>query len=53
MKNVIIAIGVVVICIAISSAFGNIRGGLLVGIILAIVILKRVKSNTSIKEAAD
>ncbi|GAA5521282.1 hypothetical protein Asal01_01217 [Fodinibius salicampi] len=41
MKNIVIALGVILLCVSIGSALGNQSGGFIVGVILAIVLAKK------------
>lgn len=40
MKNILIAIGVILLSVVIGSALGNQSGGFIVGVIVAIVLVK-------------
>lgn len=40
MKNIVIALGVILLCIMIGSALGSQSGGFIVGVIVAIVLTK-------------
>lgn len=41
MKNIVIALGVILLCIVIGTALGNQNGGFIVGVIVAIVLTKK------------
>lgn len=41
MKNIVLALAVIIGCMIVGSALGNVAGGFIVGVVLAIMLGKR------------